>query len=298
MSYFKSENTPVPKVEATEIPKGVTYTAKFIVAGPVGYKDGVYLLPQENLDQFAWTLKGCPVVINHQDIDDVKEMKEKAVGYVSNVERCEETGAWYADFVVFDPKAIKKISDGETPYVSCAYRADLTDEGCEINNVQYKKKIVGGEMLHLALVKNPRYNGTEIWRNSKEDYVVSEGVLFNQKESAMFGFKKVKAELDKDVLVNTKLGEKTIEELINELEAAHDKIAEHEAKIADLEARNAELEATKVVAPVEGDEKTSATTDTPATESETGTDAELKKDLNNSLTGEVKVEVVQVPNIK
>ena len=32
-----------------------------------------------------------------------------------------------------------------------------------INNVKYKKRIVGGEMLHLALVKNPRYNGTEIW---------------------------------------------------------------------------------------------------------------------------------------
>lgn len=298
MSYFKSENTPVPKVEVVDIPKGVTFTAKFIEAGPVGYKDGVYLLPQENLDQFAWTLKGCPVVINHQDIEDVKEMKEKAVGYVSDVHRCEETGGWYADFVIFDPKALKKIENGETPYVSCAYRADLTDQGCEINNVQYKKKIIGGEMLHLALVKNPRYNGTEIWKNSKDDYLVSEGVLFNQKENLMFGFKKSKVEVDTDVLINTKLGEKTIEELINELETAHDKIAEQETKINDLEARNAELEAKAVEAPVDVKVETSATTDTPAGSSTEGTDAELKKDLNNSLNGDVKFEVVQVPNIK
>lgn len=297
MSYFKSENTPVPRVEATEIPKGVTYTAKFIVAGPVGYKDGVYLLPQENLDQFAWTLKGCPVVINHQDIDDVKEMKEKAVGYVSNVERCDETGAWYADFVVFDPKAIKKISDGDTPYVSCAYRADLTDEGCEINNVKYKKKIIGGEMLHLALVKNPRYNGTEIWRNSKDDYIVAEGVLFNQKDNIMFGWKKQQTEIDKDVLINTKLGDKTIEELVNELEAAHDKIAEQEQKIADLEAA-AKAPATETVETVAETETATVSTETTAEKPEEGTDAELKKDLNNSLTAEVKVEVIPVPTIK
>lgn len=293
MSYFKTENTPVPKAEVTEIPKGVTFRAKFIVAGPVGYKDGVYLLPQENLDQFAWTLKGCPVVINHQDIEDVKEMKEKAVGYVSNVERCEETGDWYADFVIFDPKALKKIEEGDTPYVSCAYRADLTDEGCEINNVQYKKRIIGGEMLHLALVKNPRYNGTEIWRNSKDDYLVSEGVLFNEKGNTMFGFKKAKVELDKDVLINTKMGEKTIEDLVNELEAAHDKIAEQEAKITELEAAQAKEEK-----PAETVVETPAPTETPAEKPEAGSDAELKKDLNNALTEEVKVEVVQVPNVK
>lgn len=293
MSYFKTENTPVPKAEVTEIPKGVTFRAKFIVAGPVGYKDGVYLLPQENLDQFAWTLKGCPVVINHQDIEDVKEMKEKAVGYVSNVERCEETGDWYADFVIFDPKALKKIEEGDTPYVSCAYRADLTDEGCEINNVQYKKRIIGGEMLHLALVKNPRYNGTEIWRNSKDDYLVSEGVLFNEKGNTMFGFKKAKVELDKDVLINTKMGEKTIEDLVNELEAAQDKIAEQEAKITELEAAQAKEEK-----PAETVVETPAPTETPAEKPEAGSDAELKKDLNNALTEEVKVEVVQVPNVK
>lgn len=292
MSYFSKENKAVPRVEEQEIPKGVCYRARFITAGPVGYRDGVYLLPQEALDSFAWTLKGCPVVLGHQDIADEKEMKEKAVGYVSAVDRCEVSGDWFADFVIFDEKAIKKIQDGDAPYVSCAYKADLTTDGCTINNVEYKKKIIGGEMLHLALVKNPRYNGTEIWKNSVDDYFVSEPTLYNQKDNVMFGFKKTKTEIDKDVLIETSLGEKTIEQLVNELEAANEKIAEQDKKIKDLEAAQKPAEEPNVEEPA----KTEAAAETKEEAPET--DAEFKKDLNNALQDEPKAKVVAVPNVK
>lgn len=292
MSYFSKENKAVPRVEEQEIPKGVCYRARFITAGPVGYRDGVYLLPQEALDSFAWTLKGCPVVLGHQDIADEKEMKEKAVGYVSAVDRCEVSGDWFADFVIFDEKAIKKIQDGDAPYVSCAYKADLTTDGCTINNVEYKKKIIGGEMLHLALVKNPRYNGTEIWKNSVDDYFVSEPTLYNQKDNVMFGFKKTKTEIDKDVLIETSFGEKTIEQLVNELEAANEKIAEQDQKIKDLEAAQKPAEEPKVEEPA----KTEAAAETKEEAPET--DAEFKKDLNNALQDEPKAKVVAVPNVK
>lgn len=302
MSYFEKENEArvVPSFAEDAVPQGQTYHCKFIEAGAVGYKDGIYLLEQPHLDSFAWSLKNKPVVIGHQDIEDMDDMKSKAVGMVTAVERCEETGRWYCDFCIWDEKAINKIANGDLPFVSCAYRADLTTEGCDVNNVKYKKRIIGGEMLHLALVKNPRYNGTEIWRNSADEYLVSEGVMFNQKENVMLGFKKTKVEMDKDVLVNTKLGEKTIEELVNELEAAQDKIAEHETKIADLEARNAELEAAKVEPVV--DPKVEAATEEVQTVSEepapVATDAELKKDLNNALAEEPKKVVVEVPNVR
>lgn len=299
MSYFEKENTAVPRIEENEIPKGQTYRAKFISAGAVGYKDGVYFLSQDSLDSFAWTLKGCPVVIGHQDIEDTKDMKEKAVGYVSNVDRC-ETGDWYADFIIFEDKAINKIANGDVPYVSCAYRADLTTDDCDINNVKYKKRIIGGEMLHLALVKNPRYNGTDIWRNSTDEFFVGEGALYNEKENVMFGFKKTKVELDKDTLINTSLGDKTIEELINELEAAQTKIAEQEAKIKDLEAEKEAAKASET-AVVEDPkvEETAVETETKenAVEVEESTDAGLKQDLNNALTEKPKVEVVTVPNV-
>lgn len=298
MSYFEKENEAreVPKfVEEETAPQGETYRCMFIEAGPVGYKDGIYLLPQDNLDSFAWTLKRKPVVIGHQDIEDMADMKDKAVGMVTAVDRCPETGKWYCDFCIWDAKAIKKINEGALPFVSCAYRADLTTDGCDVNNVKYKKRIIGGEMLHLALVKNPRYNGTEIWKNSVEDYLVGEGVMYNQKENIMFGFKKTQAEIDKDILVNTKLGEKSIEELVNELEAAHEKMAEQEAKIADLEAKVSEVKPEPVVETPATEEVQPVAETKPA---EATADADLKKDLNNALTEDVKVEVIAVPNIK
>lgn len=304
---FESENIAAPHVEEVDIPSGITYRARFIVAGPVGYADGVYFLDQCALDCFACTLKGKPVVIGHQDILDEEDMKKKAVGYVSQVDRDEE-GGWWADFVVFDSEANTKIEEGATPYVSCAYRADLSEEDLTINNVKYKKRIVGGEMLHLALVKNPRYNGTEVWRNSADDCLVSDGVLFNTKDKMMFGFKitKQKVELDKDTLINTSSGEKTLEQLVNDLEAANQTIAEQAEQIKDLQAQVEAKETQPETAPVEEiqptvEEAAPATEtveETPKVENAVeDTDAEFKKDLNNSLAVESKKIVVEVPTI-
>ena len=303
MSYFEKENTVGIRIEEKEIPKGQTYRARFISAGPVGYKDGVYILSQEALDSFAYTLKGCPVLIGHQDIEDRKDMEEKAVGYVSNVERCEVSGDWFADFVIFDEKAINKIDDGDVPYVSCAYKADLSEEDLMINNVKYKKRIVGGEMLHLALVKNPRYNGTEIWRNSSEDYLVAEGVLYNQKDSVMFGFKRTKVELDKDTLINTCAGDLTIEELVNALEEAKAKIAEQDAKIKDLEAEKeaaakpADEPAVEEPAATEAAAEAQPTVEVKPVEEPEGSDADLKAELNNTADID-EVSIVSVPNVR
>lgn len=304
MSCFEKENTVGIRIQEQEIPKGQTYRARFISAGPVGYKDGVYILSQNALDGFAYTLKGCPVVVGHQDIEDRKDMEEKAVGYVSAVDRCEESGDWFADFVIFDEKAMNKIENGDVPYVSCAYKADLSDEDLTINNVEYKKRIVGGEMLHLALVKNPRYNGTEIWRNSAEDYLVGDGVLYNKKDSVMFGFKKVKTELDKDTLVNTCSGEMTIEELVNALEEANAKIAEQDAKIKDLEAEKdaaAKPADEPVVTEPEGTEaaaEVQPSVEVKPVEEPEGSDADLKAELNNAKSDEDVATVVSVPNVR
>lgn len=302
---FDKENKRKTLPVEQEIPKGMTYRAKFICAGAVGYKEGTYLLPQDALDEFAYTLKRCPVIVGHQDIVDESDMLDKAVGYVSSVDR-DESGNWYADFVVFCPKTIEKIDNGSLPYVSCAYRADLSADEVKLNNVTYKREILGGEMMHLALVKNPRYNGTEIWRNSEDECLVSDGVLFNQKDNIMFGIKKNKVELDKDVLINTKIGDKTIEELVNELEAATEKVAEHEKTIEGLEAEKVDLKAKLEEAEKRLEEATAtAETQAPETapveetqEAAPETDADLRKDLNNALTEEVKPVIVKVPNVK
>lgn len=302
---FDKENKRKTLPVEQEIPKGMTYRAKFISPGAVGYKEGAYLLTQSALDEFAYTLKRCPVIVGHQDIVDEDDMLEKAVGYVSSVDR-DESGNWYADFVVFCPKTVEKIDNGGLPYVSCAYRADLSTGEVSLNNVTYKREILGGEMMHLALVKNPRYNGTEIWRNSTDDCLVADGVLFNQKDNIMFGIKKNKVELDKDVLINTKLGDKTIEDLVNELEAATEKVAEQSKTIEGLEAEKVDLkakleEAEKRLEEAAATATTQAPETAPATETQEKapeTDADLRKDLNNALTEEVKPVIVKVPNVK
>ena len=205
---------------------------------------------------------------------------------------------------MFDEKAINKVNNGEVPYVSCAYRADLSTEDLTINNVEYKKRIIGGEMLHLALVKNPRYNGTDIWRNSCEDYFVGEGVLYNQKDNIMFGFKKTKVELDKDTLINTSSGDMTIEEMVNALEEAKATIAEQETKIKDLEAEK-DAAAKPADEPIvenqvgtEAAAEVQPSVEVKPVEVPEGTDAELKAELNNAVTEEVKADIVSVPNVR
>jgi len=296
MSLFNESEHVIVKKDADNIPKGQTYTAKFISAGLVGHQEGNYLLTQGVLDNMAYSLKGCPVLVGHQDVLDEDDMEEKAVGYVSNVNRWED-GCWAAEFVIFDQKTIEKIENRELPYVSCAHRSNLSNEGGKLNNVPYKREILDGQMLHLALVKKPRYNGTDIWKNDSEDHFVSEGVEFNKKDNVMFGFKKTKVELDKETLINTSSGEKTIEELVNELEAAtaaisdkDSKIAEQDVKIKDLESQVAEAKAaveTKVADPV-------VTTAAAVTNE---TDEQLKKDLSNSLSANVETKVVKVPRV-
>jgi hypothetical protein len=290
--YFKKINKVNQRIEEHEIPKGQTYRARFIAPGAVGYKEGVYMLSSDVLDSFAYTLKRCPVVVGHQDILDYKDMQEKAVGYVSNVERGED-GSWFADFVVFCPKAIKKIDNGEVPYVSCAYDADLSEGSVTINNVTYKREILGGEMKHLALVKNPRYNGTDVWKNSDDDYFVSEGTLYNEKENTMNLFKKVKTEIDKDSMVSTSQGDKTIEELVQEYDSLVEKTSEQENQIKDLEAEKAAAAEAATKAAEAAAAVAKETQGQPAS-----TDESLKKDLTKADNSSEKKVVVQIPNVK
>ncbi|MBQ2177479.1 MAG: DUF2213 domain-containing protein [Alphaproteobacteria bacterium] len=291
--YFKKINKVNQRVEEKEIPKGQTYRARFIAPGAVGYKEGTYLLTSGVLDSFAYTLKRCPVLVGHQDVLDYNDMLEKAVGYVTNVERLED-GSWAADFVVFCPKAIKKVENGEVPYVSCAYDADLSAGPVVVNNVEYKREILGGEMKHLALVKNPRYNGTEVWKNSDDDYFISEGSLYNEKENTMNIFKKVKTEVDKDSMVSTSTGDKTIEDLVKEYDSLVSKTTEQENQIKDLEAEKAAA----AEAAAKAAEEAAAAVAKQTQGQPASTDESLKQDLTKAGNSQEDKVIVQIPTIK
>lgn len=289
MAYFKNNEIIVPKKEDNAIPKGRTFSAKFIAPGLVGYKNGNYFLSEYAMDCMAGTLKGCPVVIGHQDIADTADMEDKAVGYVCSVRKVES--GWYCDFVVFDKKALSKLDNKEVPYVSCAYRADLSAEGGVMNNIKYVREITGGTMLHLALVKNPRYNGTDVWENSADDKFVGESVLFNEKESKMKFFKKSVVDFDNDVIVDTPRGERTIEQLANEIEEMTKSLEEANAKIsAETErATKAEEELASLKAEVAAKEEAAKVAE--------GDDKQLKADLANSLGADQKEVTVIIKTL-
>lgn len=92
------------------------------------------------------------------------------------------------------------------------------------------------------------------------------------------------------------MGEKTIEELVNELEAANAKIAEQDQTIKDLTAEKEAAAAAK-----EAEEQAAAAAkeaeEVKTEEKPVETDDALKKDLNNSLASDTKVEVIQVPSV-
>ena len=91
--------------------------------------------------------------------------------------------------------------------------------------------------------------------------------------------------------------EKTIEELVNELEAAQEKIAAQKQTIKDLTAEKEAATAAKEADAKQADPVVENEVEDVETEKTVDTDEALKKDLNNSLASDTKAEVIQVPSV-
>lgn len=295
LSYFNKE-VDVPRMEEERIPKGRTFTAKFIESGPCGYSGFKVFVEPCCLVALAGSLKGCPVVLGHVGKMSYDEMIKKAVGYVTAVRLNEEHTIAYADFVIFKEDALASFDDGKTRYVSCTYRPEY-DESAEKrrNGINYDRIVCGGQMIELALVKKPRYNDTDVWENSDDDdSLIGETILVNEKgkEMGLFGIKKEQVAIEPDVLFNTDAGEKTVEEmmiLVNEGEKIKEELAEVKA---ELEAAKSELEAANVAKEEAEKELASAkeALEVKSAEPE-GTDAGLKETLANELEKEPEAVV-------
>lgn len=296
MNYFNKEIT-IPKMEEENFPKGRTFTAKFIEAGPAGYGSFKVFVEPCCLPSLAMSLKGCPVVLGHVGEMTYEEMLKKAVGYVVNVHGNEDGTVFYADFVIFKEEALKSYDDGTTRYVSCTYRpvySELAEK--RRNGINYDRVVTGGNMIELALVKKPRYNDTDVWENSDENSVYGETILANEKGKNMglFGVKKEQVNVEPDILFNTDAGEKTIEEmmiLVNEGVKTAEELAETKTKLEAVEAELAKANEAKEAAETEL-AKAKEALEAKSTEPE-GTDAGLKTDLANSLEQDPE-EVVKV----
>lgn len=141
--------------------KAQTFKARFLEPGVVKYDDEMVLIKPVNLMPISMDFKGSHVIINHQGVTE-DEVSEKVVGYINNVWLGDDGWAW-CDFTVNSEEAIALINQGYS--VSCAYYPKYA-EGGSYHNIPYDREIVGGEAIHLAIVKNPRYEDAIILKNS------------------------------------------------------------------------------------------------------------------------------------
>ena len=163
--------------------KGRHFKSKFFEAGAVSYPEfgKTYLVKKETIDKFINSMIGCPVIIKHKDIND-SNVKEEAVGYISNVWFNPDDGWYWCDGVIFDRDAEELIVN-ENWSVSCGYEVTDKDVGGGMwHDIKYDEEILNGSFEHLAIVSNPRYREATILLNSSEDKNMNLKKLFNAKK--------------------------------------------------------------------------------------------------------------------
>jgi len=174
------------------------YTAEHIIPGLVDYTDGdqrtTVLIKKEVLDEMNPSFIGMPVFnFIHKIIDPetafnfTEEEKEKlAVGVISGVGYNTESGYYTVEMMIWDEDTQENIEKGFT--VSCAYIPNETGPGGTYSNVPFDEEVLKSEYHHMAIVKDPRYEGVKIYENSKNGGIMKffvkkdKKVLLNQSD--------------------------------------------------------------------------------------------------------------------
>lgn len=147
--------------------KGRLFVSRFIEPGVAHYQEfGDVLITKETLDKFINTMIGCPVIIQHKDIDD-QNVDDERVGVVSKVWFNEADGWFYCEGIIWDKQAIDLVKNQDWN-VSCTYDFDSDNQPKTHNGKQIDREFTDGEFLHLALVPNPRYERANIVMNAKD----------------------------------------------------------------------------------------------------------------------------------
>lgn len=146
--------------------KGRYFMSRFIEPGIAHYEElGDILITTETLNKFIQTMVGVPVIIDHEDVTD-KNVDKLRVGSVSKVWFNEFDGYFYCEGILTDPEAIDLVKN-QGWNVSCAYSFQSVPKDTH-NGKKIDLEFVDGEFLHLAIVKNPRYEGANIVVNNSD----------------------------------------------------------------------------------------------------------------------------------
>lgn len=166
LNFFKKNHEVNNEVTMNDYPKLLTVQS-FMVGGLVSYEDtgdGVFLLRKETLDKMMSTIEGRPVVIGHQPIT-LKNLEDKAVGYVTKGWFNTETGQFDCEILIKDSDVYDDIKNGNNK-VSSAYQVTDLGDGGKYLGQDYEAEILDGTFTHLAIVDNPRYPDAKILINS------------------------------------------------------------------------------------------------------------------------------------
>lgn len=146
-----------------------TVKARFIEPGLVDYTDlglGMILVQRPFLDKVRSTFVGKPVIdAQHKDARP-ENFQEIADGVVIRVWNDPKDGWDWCEFLVWDEQTLLHTKD-PAYFVSCAYDPTRVDRNAgKHHNIPYDGEFLDGSYTHLAVVKDPRYEGAKIVWNS------------------------------------------------------------------------------------------------------------------------------------
>ncbi|MBW1812120.1 MAG: DUF2213 domain-containing protein [Deltaproteobacteria bacterium] len=229
----------VEKKNASQMPR--VYYCRHIEKGVVGYEDEMVLINDDALNKLDQTMAGIPVRVHHVDDIDVHNIQAESDGYVSESFYLECDGWHWAKFICVSDEAHKRVSEGWS--VSNAYTPTAWGGNGVYHNIPYDREITDGKYGHLAIVPNPRYEGSVImtpeefkeYKESKEKELKE---LQNEKKEkkVMFKFKFLK----KTAVENEVDGSTTIQ-LKNDKEISIDEIQNTVDEMEVLKKENEEL---------------------------------------------------------
>lgn len=133
-----------------------TFIIPCMRAGLCQYDDERVNVPNETLEKMKETAYGIPLIIDHLSQDELEANLETViVGRVADMHYDEKADLWMAHCVAETEDAISKLESGWG--VSTSYEVLSKGAGGTLNAVDYDATIEDGKYLHLAIVKNPRY---------------------------------------------------------------------------------------------------------------------------------------------
>lgn len=130
------------------------FYARHMQPGICGYENETILVDTDAIKNMLPSLVGKPVYIHHQNVD-LKNLKEKADGYVTEAFYNELDGWGWCKILAVDDEAHKAIAKGWS--VSNAYIPGTFGPGGTKNNCPFDREVRNGDFTHLAIVPDPRY---------------------------------------------------------------------------------------------------------------------------------------------